>query len=181
MQGEIVELRLAIAVGAGQLQVQAVAERALPVAQPLQRQLVLAGGGQAAGLGMTPEQGEQIAGLLQQPLRAHHHAVVAMAFQPAAAEQARQVEVALVAAAQQRDREGRLAAAGDHHVGAGERLDPGGLRLGVEFHQREQVVAVGDGDRRLAQGSTAIDEPRDADRRIDQRVLAVQVEVDEAC
>ena len=90
MQGESVERVLAVAAGAGQLQVQAVAERTAPVGQPGLGQFMAAGDGQASGQALAADEGEQAGVVLAQPFRAQGHAVGAVAFHPGAAEQARE-------------------------------------------------------------------------------------------
>jgi hypothetical protein len=178
IQRERVEGVLAGATGAQQFQVQAFAELRLQVGQCLFGQVVATGCEQLAGLRLRPGDCEQT-GVLRKPRRACDHAIDAMALHPCAREDLREAEVAVVVAAQQCQARGRGGALGDQHVGAGDRLDPGLFRLLVELDQREQVVLVGDRHRRQAPRSAGRDELRDADRRIDQRVLAVQVQGNE--
>ena len=179
MQREGVERVLAFARGAREFQVQAFAGGALPLREPLFGEFVLARGGEAPGFAVAAGEREQAVVGLAQPLRAHDDAIVAMAFHPRAREQARQAQVAVAVAAQQGHARGRFVAVGEQQVGAGDRLEPGAFGRLVELHQREQVVLVGDRDRRLPVRHAATDQLRDADGRVGQRVLAVQVEVGE--
>ena len=181
MQGEGVERVLAVASGAGELQVQAIAERALPVGEPRLREFVTVAGGQAPGQAVAAGEREQPGVVLAQPLRPHHDAVDAVAFHPGPAEQTRQGEVTGAVAAQQGHARGRLVAVGQTDIGADDRLQPRRLGRLVELHRCEQVVDVGQRHRRLAQRHAAFHQLGDADRRIGERVFAVQVEVNEAC
>ena len=74
----------------------------------------------------------------------------------------------------------RLPVLGQVKVGAADRLEPGGFRCLVELHQREQIAGVGYCDRRQAEVDAALHELRDAQRRVGQRVFAVQVQMDES-
>ncbi|MNM42531.1 hypothetical protein D3C81_533730 [compost metagenome] len=194
-QRELVEALFAVTAGAGQLQVQAVAEHALPVGQLLFGQIVLAIQRQAPGQAVTAGQGEQVGVAGLQPVRMHGHAALgAMAFHPRPGQQPRQAQVALAVAAQQRHPPRVLAFLGDHHVGAGDGLDAhafGGL---VELDQGEQVVEVGHRQRRQAEFDRARQQVgllgffrvslvrlgRHADGRVRQRELGVDVEMYEA-
>ncbi len=60
------------------------------------------------------------------------------------------------------------------------RLDARTQRRLVELHHREQVVLIGDGDGRHALRGGSRDEIVHAHDAVDQRVLGVQAEVDEA-
>ncbi|MNM95711.1 hypothetical protein D3C81_1081670 [compost metagenome] len=148
-QCELVEGFFAVALGAGEFQVQAIAEHALPIGELLLGQVMAAFTGQAPGQALAAGQGEQIPAAVLQPLRMHGHAaLVAVALHPGAGQQARQAQVALAVAAQQRHPPRVLAFLGDQQVGTGDGLDAhafGGL---VELHQREHVVQVGDGQGR---------------------------------
>jgi hypothetical protein len=68
-QRELVEGFLALAAGAGQLQVQAIAEHALPVGQLLLGQFMLAVQRQAPGQALPPGQREQVGVAGLQPVR----------------------------------------------------------------------------------------------------------------
>ena len=176
VQREGVEGVLALPSGAHQLQVQALAEAALEVGYGRFREVVAAPGEQLPGVRLRPGQREQ-AGVGLQPRRPRDHAIHAVAFHPRAGEQFRQAEVAGLVAAEQGEPAGRARALREQHVGARDRLDAGLLRLLVELHQREQVVLVGDRHRRQPARRAGRHEFRDADRGVDQRVLAVQVQV----
>jgi hypothetical protein len=181
VQGEAVERFLAVALRPREFQVQAFAGVALPVGEPLFGQIVLAGRRQASGFAVPPGQREQARIGLAQPVRPHNHAIGAMTFHPRTRQQARQGQVAVAIAAQQGQPGCGFIGIRDQDVGADDRLDArvfGGL---VELDQREEIVLVGDRHRRLLQRGAALDELRDADRRVDQRIFAVQVQVGEAC
>ena len=180
VQGEIVERGFALEAAAGEFQMDAVVEMSLPVGQRLHREIGAVAGEQLPGLAVAAGDGEQPGVGLLQPLRPHHHAVVALAFHPRAAEQPRQRQVAAAVAAEQGELPGRLVALGDADVGACDGLDARALAGLVELDQGEEVVAVGHRHRRLPLRHAAADEFRDADRRIGERILAVQVEMDEA-
>jgi hypothetical protein len=68
---------------------------------------------------------------------------------------------------------------GDPQVAAGDRLDTGCFGRLVELDQREQVALVGQRDRRHLRARAGVHQFRDADGRVDQRILAVHVEMDE--
>ena len=178
VQCERVEGLLAGAAGAQQFQVQAFAEAGLQPGQRLFGEVVAARGEKLPGLGLRPGDREQPR-VRRQPCRPRDHPIDPMAFHPRPGQQLRQAQVAGAVAAQQGDPGGRGGALGDQHVGAGDRLDADLFGFLVELHQREQVVLVGDRHRRQAARRAGGDEFRDADRRVDQRILAVQVQVGE--
>jgi hypothetical protein len=181
MQGEGVERVLAFAAATGQLQVQALAEHLAPVRQRGLGELVAVRADQLSRQALAADQRKQAAVVFAQPLRAQRHAVDAVAFHPCAGKQARQGQVAAAVAAQQGHPRRGLVAVGEADVGADDRLEARTLGRLVELHRREQVVDVGDRHRRLAELRAALDQLADADRRVGERVLAVQVEVDETC
>ena len=98
-------------------------------------------------------------------LDARHAALLALKI--GTAHQARKVAVAFRRLAQQ------------CQVHADERLDAALERLAVEFHHREEVVLVGDGDRRHSGGRGGGDEFRDAHDAVGERILRVHAQVDE--
>jgi hypothetical protein len=59
------------------------------------------------------------------------------------------------------------------------RLDLGPARLLVELHGSEEVAVVREGGRRHPQGAGPLEERLDLDGAVEERVLAVEVEVDE--
>ncbi len=89
---------------------------------------------------------------------------------------------------------GAWSGGGDHHVGTGDRLDANRLGGLVELDQREQVVEIGDGQRRQPQFHRAAEQVGTpslgrigllglfghADGGVRQRELGVDVEMDEA-
>jgi hypothetical protein len=196
VQGEAVERLLAVATGAGQLQAQVAVEVALPVGQLLLGQVVAVLRGQAAGQALAAGQQDQAAAALAHPFRAHGNAALgAVAFHPGPGEQLGQVEVAAVVAHQRGQPPRGLPGGGGHHqVGAGHRLDAHRLARLVELDQREQVVEVGDRQRRQPQlhrpaqqvGPLGLGRVRlvrflgHADDRVRKRVLGMDMEVDEA-
>jgi hypothetical protein len=103
-----------------------------------------------------------------------------MAFHPRARKQAREAEVTVAIAAQHGQARRGFVAVGEQQVRARDGLDAHAFGRLVELHQREQVVLVGDRHRRLAERSATLDQLRDADGRVDQRVFAVQVEMGES-
>ena len=181
VQRECVERVLAVAAGAGEFQMQAIAQRALPVGEPGFGQFMPVAGRQAPGQAVAAGEREQPGIVLAQPLRPHHDAVGLVAFHPRPAEQPRQREIPAAVAAQQGHARWRLVAIGQMDVGADDRLQPGGLGGLVELHRREQIVDVGQRHRRLAERDAALHQFGDADRRIGERIFAVQVEMDEGC
>ena len=58
-------------------------------------------------------------------------------------------------------------------------LTPCLQRLAIELHHREQIVLVGDRDRRHAELRGTLDQLRDAHHAVLQRKFGVQAEVDE--
>ena len=195
VQGEAVEGFLAVAIGAGQLQVQAVAEAALPVGQMLLGQIMAALGKQAPGQALAPGQCEQPCVRVQQPFRADRHAAFRpLAFHPCTGQQARQGEIAVVVAAQHGQPPRRhVVGRGDHQVGAGNGLDAHLFGAVDQLDQREQVVQVGDGDGRHPHLDRAAEQVGalglgrvcvigllgHADRRIRHREFGMQVQMDE--
>ncbi|MGY3265119.1 hypothetical protein ACVWZN_001192 [Lysobacter sp. HA35] len=180
MQRECVERFLALAAGAGQLEMQALAEHVLPVDQPGFGEVMATAAGKLRGEAVASGECEQAAVVLTQPVRAHRHAVVAMAFHPHAAEQARQREIALSIAAEQRHAGGRFVAVSQRHVGAEDGLDARRFGRLVELHGGEEVVDVGQRDCRLAEVRAPLDQLADTDRRVGERILGMQVQMDEA-
>ena len=181
-QGGVVPEFLAVAAATGQLQVQPIRKQPHQRAQFRQRgvaALVLRDAGHFA---VAAEQGDQpAAGLAMQPAGVDQRAAAVLAFLPGARHQPRQVEVAVVVLAQQRQPpRTRVVRRRDQQVAAADRLDPGGAAGLVELHQREHVAFVGQRHRRNAIAHASGDQRLDADSRIDQRILAVQVEVGEA-
>ena len=78
--------------------------------------------------------------------------------------------------------DGRLAlvvpaAGGDIGLDPDDRLDPGGLRLGVELDGPEHIAVVRDGHRIHAQLLAPREQRLKLNRPVEQRVLAVQMEV----
>ena len=195
VQGKGIEGVLALAPGAGQLQAKVVAEAALPVGQLLPGQVLAVFAGQASGQAFAAGQQDQPLRVLAQPFRPHRHpAFAAMALHPGPGEQVRQLQVAAMVAAQRGDPPRRLARPGGHgQVGAGDGLDPDRLGRLVELDQGEQVVEVGDRQRRQPQLDCTTEQVgqfglgrigvvgffRHADGRVRERKLGVQVEVDE--
>ena len=74
----------------------------------------------------------------------------------------------------------RAAVAGrDVHLAAEDRLDAALSRLVVEGDRREHVAVLGDGQRRHLQLDRAVEQLLDPARAVEQRVLRVQMQVDE--
>ena len=67
----------------------------------------------------------------------------------------------------------------DVDLAAENRIQPARPRMVVEDHRREQVAVLGDGNRRHLQLDRLIEHLVDAARAVEQRVLGVQMEVDE--
>jgi hypothetical protein len=144
VQGKAIERFLAATSGAGQLQMQAVAEHVLPVGQALFGQIVTALGEQTSGQAVVAGQSEQVGVAFAQPLRLHRHAAFeALPFHPGAGQQPRQAQIALAVATQHGQQPRRFVAVGHQQVGAGDRLDAHCLGRLVDLDQREQIVQVG--------------------------------------
>ena len=196
VQGELVERHFAIAAGAGQLQMQVVAEGLSPREQLCFGHVMATGHCQPPGQTLAAGNGAQAGVVSAQPLRVDRYAIATMTFQPGTAEQARQAQVATVVAAQQGQQRRRIAAIGNEDVGAGNRFDAHALGGLVKLDQREQVVAVGNGQRRQPQLHRAAEQIGavaglfracivrllgHADGGIGEREFGVQVQVDEGC
>ena len=65
------------------------------------------------------------------------------------------------------------------HLAAENRLDAVLTRVIVEDHRREHVPVLGDGDRRHFQPGGLIEQLVDAARAIEQRILGVQMKMNE--
>ena len=74
---------------------------------------------------------------------------------------------------------GVRAQAFQQHLGAEQRLDARAARFLVELDGAEQVVQVGDGQRRLAVGRGGLDDFVDAVGAVDDGEFGVQAQVDE--
>ena len=72
-----------------------------------------------------------------------------------------------------------LAVVRDPYVAAGDRLDAGGARRAVELDEPERVGEIGERERGHAVRRCRGDRLVDADRAVDDRVFAVQAEVNE--
>ncbi len=192
LQGELVEGFFAVAAGAGQFQVQAIAEHALPVGELLLGQVMAAVTGQAPGEAVAAGQCKQVVAAGLEPVGVDGDAAFgAVAFHPGAGEQPGEAEVAFAVAAEQGHAPGRHAFFGDHDVGAGDGLDAHGFGGFVELDQREQVVEI----RHCQCGQFQFDRAaeqvgllcffrvslirlrRDTDGRIRQRKFGVDVEM----
>ena len=181
VDGEFIERRLVRAPGAGQLQMQAIAENAVPVGQPGLGQFGALRCRQPAGQTLPPGQCKQTRVVLAQPIRPQRDAVGAVSFHPHPAEQARQGQIAGVVTAEQGQSGAGLVAIGQADIGAQDRLDAGVFGLAVELHRGEQVVDVRQRDRWLAKRHAAFYQLVDPDGGVDKREFAVQVQVGEAC
>ena len=114
------------------------------------------------------------------PIDLRHPALLALEIGPR--HEPVEVQVARLIKAQQGDprRHRTLAALGDQQVDTDDRFHALRHRLAVELHHREEVVLVGDGDRRHPRGDHGRRKLRDAHHAVDQRVLGVEAEVDES-
>ena len=72
-----------------------------------------------------------------------------------------------------------VAVDGDIRLDAEDRLHASVLRGEVELHRAEQVAVVGDGDRVHAEFLHALEQPLDGVAAVEQRILAVKVQVRE--
>ncbi len=174
-----VEGVLAVAPGTGDFQVQAIGKLAAPVIEQGFGAIAAAGSEQAAKRARVPCDQEQAVAIVAQPIRPDPDMIALMTFQVGAREQARQCQIAIAIPTQHGDPAALLTGVGQVQIGADDRLDAGGFGGLVELDQGEQVALIGDRHRRLPQFDAAFHQRLDAQGRIDQRVFAVQVQVDE--
>ena len=168
------------ALGAHQLEIEAVAEMALPFTHAFARGPVAAADQHPARFAVATGKHDQSAIGLDQPGAVDQGEIAMPAIRPGARHEARQVAIAFEILAEQ-CQSMRLAAFEriiDPDVATGDRLDAGLLGGRVELDQGEQVDLVGQRHRRHAGSRAGRHELIDADRRIDQRVLAVDVQMD---
>jgi len=178
------DVRLVVgAAGALQLDVEAVREHTRQPQRELGRPALVAGGerlAERAGL-RARQQDEALVEFLQpldaaHALRAHHVAG------PGARQQFAQVQVALAALHQQhhaRHRRRVGAQALQHGLAADHGLDALAAAFLVELDGAEQVVQVGDGERRLAVRGGRLHDLVDAVGAVDDGEFGVQAQVDE--
>jgi hypothetical protein len=123
-------------------------------------------------------------GQLAQPLQPAHGLRAHDVAGPGARQQLAQVQVADAVLHQHQHARQRVlvgAQALQHQLGADQRLDAGAARGLVELDGPEQVVQVGDRQRRLAVGRRGLDDVVDAVGAVDDGELGVQAQVDEHC
>ena len=124
---------------------------------------------------------DQALGCCLHPIALDDHQPVALAFGPAPRDQLGEIAIALGIHRQQRQTAQRavLVAAGQPDVGAADGLDATAQRRLVELHQRAHVAHVGNGNRRHTGPRNGLDQRLYPDQPIHQRVLGMQVQVDE--
>ncbi len=132
---------------------------------------------------------DQALGALRERRRRDARRVTELTVEIGAAGEPQQVSVAGLVAGEQHDvREGRDRGAGagigrlERHreLDPGDRLDPGPGRLLGEFQRAEQVVGVGERQRRLPVTGRRLDEVADLQRALEQGIGRVGVQVDVA-
>ena len=119
---------------------------------------------------------------LREPAALDTRSAALLAFEVRSREEARKVAVAGLRLAQERQarRCGALTLLRDPQVDSHERLHTVAQRLAIELHHREQVVLIGDRDRRHAGGGHRRDELRHPHHAVAEGVLGVQPQMDES-
>ena len=145
------------------------------------RVILAAADHEAADLAVASGERDQARAGRIEPVAADDRAVAVPAFGVGARQEPRQVEISLAVLAEQHQpmRLGALVAIGNPEIAAGDRLDAGRLGRLVELDEREEVALVGQRDGGHAGRDARVHEIADADRRVDQRILAVDVKMDE--
>ena len=166
-----------------QLEVVAIAEQLLPLARQRLRIGVAPRQERATHVAFdgTGERDQSRGGLRVEPAAIDERHAAILALEPGARDQVGDVLVAARILAQQGEprRHRALAARAQQHVDADDGFDAALQRLAVELHHREQIVLVGDRDRRHAELGSAFDQLRDAHHAVLQGELGVQTKVDE--
>ena len=171
--------------GALQLDVEAMREQRRQLQRDLGRALGLAlQQRRAQRTGLRAGEQDQSALQLLQPgqLAGRLRLAAADVLGPGPGQKLRQVQVAFLVLHQQQHagQRARLAAeAFEEDLRAEQRLDALGARFLVELDAAEQVVQVGDRQRRLAVGGRSLDDFVDAIGAVDDGKLGVQAQVDE--
>ena len=117
-----------------------------------------------------------------QPVARHQHLAKAAALEVGARQQAAEIAVTGLVAAQdgQPARVARVPGLVDPEIGAHQRLDAALQGAAVKLHHREQVDLVGDRDRRHAERRHPVEQGRDADDAVRQRILGMHPQMDES-
>ncbi len=166
-----------------QFEVVAITEQGLPLARQDERFGLAPGqdGATHIALGGAGEcdQSRRRGGIEPGALDQRHAAVLTL--EPGARDQVGDILVAARVLAQQREpcRLRAFAAATQQHVHTDDGLDAVLQRLAIELHHREEIVLVGDRDRRHAQLCGTLDQLRDAHHAVLERILGMQTEMDE--
>ena len=174
---------LALATDARDLEVVAVAETLAPEREVPRRVGGLAERQRAADIavGAAGQRDQPADPLGVQPIALDERQVALATVDVGPADERREVAVAALIHAQQRDtaRLGALAALGHQQVDADDGLHAARHGIAVELHHREQVHLIGDRHRRHAGLGHRLHEFRDAHHAVDQRVFGVQAQMDE--
>ena len=139
--------------------------------------------GKAGDGAFAAKQGDKsFGGIGAKPAGIDERAAAVLAVAPGARDQARKVEVAGVVLAQQGRPPGpRVVQRAYPHIAAANRLDPRRAARLIELDQGKQVAFVGERHRRHAGTRARLHHRLDTDGGVDQRVFAVQMQMDEAC
>ncbi len=124
-------------------------------------------------------QGDESLGLAGEPCPLQQRLAALLAFQVAPGDQGREVEIACMVAAEQRDERCLTVLPFPHaQVGTHDGFDAGILGILVELDEREQVALVRECDRRHAGRRRGLHEIRHAYDAVRQGVLGMQAQMD---
>ena len=165
-----------------QLEVEALGEQLLPARQRRVRLRLVAVDQGAADLAFerARQRDQSVDARPGEPLAPHARNAAFLPFEPGAADEPRQVAVAVVVLAQQRQacRLAPLAVLTHQQIDPHDRLDAALERLAIELHHREQVVVVGHRDGRHAGSSHGSDQLGHAHYAVNEGELGVHPQVD---
>jgi hypothetical protein len=175
------ERLLVVAADARGFQIQAIGKPFAPPLRAFERSVAATGEQQAADVAVLSRYRNEALVAFVEPRRIDEGDIAVAVLGERARHEFRQREIAVAVLAQhgQALRALAVVAVGEPEIAAGYRLDAGAFSGLVELDQREQVALVGQRHCRHVRARASADEIADADRRVDQRIFAVDVEVNE--
>ena len=134
------------------------------------------------GFAFHTRQHDQTGMRLAQPRRIDEREIPVTSLRPGARNKPRKIAISLVVLAQQGKAEWPMTIAGilQPYIAASNRLDARLLGCRMKLDQGKQVDLIGERNRRHAGCRTRRNQRIDADGRINQRILAVDMQMDES-
>ena len=197
LQRAVDEMRFVGVAGAREFEIPAVVEMLEPRARQRERGFVFVGEHELADIALAPGKRYQARAATLEPFRLQECEVAMTAFEIAARDEFREIEIARAGLTQhgQAERLVRVARIGNPQIRTGDRLDPVRLGRAIKLDQREQIALIGQRECRMTRLDRATDQiracarlgriavfglVRQTDGRIDERIIAVDVQVGEA-